>query len=470
MEGALRTALNDAAAGDRARSAMDTLAVVTNVFHDYGDPAALLAARLGIHPARTLVSTWGGNTPQSLLNHLCDEIAAGRSEVAVMVGGEALHTLQALRKLGHSPAWTAPVQGPSERFGTTRDGSHPLERAHGAHLPTVTFALIENAFRAARQQSLDAARAELGAFCARCTAVAADNPHAWFRKARSASTIAEVGPTNRMVAFPYTKYMNAIMTVNQGAAIVLASEAAADRLGLRRTGRVYPQVGVDVTERWYLLERADYATLPGVRAAGEVLFERAGTSVDSLDHLDLYSCFPIAPRLVASMLGLAPDTARPLTLAGGLPWFGGPGNNYATHAVAALVARIRAHPETQGMVHALGWNMSKHALAIYRGSPPPQGWAHLQGDAVQARVHQPPSPPLVTEPRGTATIEAYTVEHCRDGNATGGIVIGRLADRRRFIARLPDDPTVLEALERDEGVGRHGTVRSADGTNVFEPL
>src|SRR5204863_9438674 len=46
METAARRAFDDAGAGSLA-TAIDTVAVVTNVFHDYGDTATLLADRLG---------------------------------------------------------------------------------------------------------------------------------------------------------------------------------------------------------------------------------------------------------------------------------------------------------------------------------------------------------------------------------------------------------------------------------------
>src|SRR5262245_66357156 len=61
METAARRACDDARAGRALLDAVDTVAVVTNVFHDYGDTARMLAGRLGIHPARTILSTWGGN-------------------------------------------------------------------------------------------------------------------------------------------------------------------------------------------------------------------------------------------------------------------------------------------------------------------------------------------------------------------------------------------------------------------------
>ena len=59
MEDAARRALDDAGGGAALWRALDTVAVVTNVFHDYGDTDGLLCERLGLSPARRLVTTWG---------------------------------------------------------------------------------------------------------------------------------------------------------------------------------------------------------------------------------------------------------------------------------------------------------------------------------------------------------------------------------------------------------------------------
>ena len=198
-----------------------------------------------------------------------------------------------------------------------------------------------------------------------------------------------------------------------------------------------------------------------------MLFRSRGAIVQ---HLDLYSCFPIAPRLSAAMLGLAPDDPRPLTVTGALPWFGGPGSNYTTHALATLAGRLHAEPEGFALAHALGWNLTKHALAIYAGTPPPKGWQRVGGAALQQWVDALPHPPVVEEASGRGTIEAYTIVHGRDGGAERGAVIGRLADGRRFLAALRADRAVLEAMEREEQVGRVGRVTSAGGVNRYEPV
>src|SRR5204862_2466863 len=233
---------------------------------------------------------------------------------------------------------------------------------------------------------------------------------------------------------------------------------------------VYPWAGVDVTEHWFFQDRMDYHTLPGLRRAGSLLLEAVGLGIERVKHLDLYSCFPIAPRLSAVMLGLAPGDPRPLTVTGALPWFGGPGSNYTTHAVATLADRLRAEPESFALAHALGWNLTKHALAIYAGTPPPKGWQHVGGAALQRWVDVLPHPAVVEEASGRGTIEAYTIVHGRDGGAERGAVIGRLVDGRRFLAVVRAERAVLEAMEREEQVGRVGRVSSTGGVSRYEPL
>jgi acetyl-CoA C-acetyltransferase len=469
MADAVAAARADAGGGPALLAHVDTLAVVANVFHDYRDTARLLADRLGCRPHRTLLTTWGGNTPQSVVNHLCDEIAAGRSELAVVAGAEAARSVRAFGKAGVPPPWTPPAADAAPRWGDGRDGTHPFEQVHGARQPTVTFALVENAWRAARGQSLAAQTAEIGAFAARCTAVAAANPYAWFPRAEAAADLMAVSAANRMIAFPYPKRVNAILDVNQGAALVLASERVLARHGLRRDGLVYPVAGADVAEAWFLLERRDYHSLPGMALAGRAVLDATGRGIDEIAHLDLYSCFPVAPRLAAAMLGLPPDTPRPLTVTGGLPWFGGPGNDYATHAIAAMVAALRETPDAHGLVHALGWNLTKHALATYAGVPPRAGWRRV-GTEAQIHVDRMPRPALAAAPAGGARVETYTVVHDREGAPAAGVVIGRLDDGARFIARLPPDPDVLAAFERDERVGTGGHVHPGSDGNVFDPL
>ena len=468
MEEAARRAAEDAGGGRALLEAVDTVAVVNVLCHNYGDAAGLLCERLSCRPARTLNTTVGGNTPQTVVNHLCGEIAAGRVGLALVAGAEAWRTSRALGQAGRPASWptrslTAPL------WGDGRNGMSELELKHGIFFPAEVYPLFENAYRAARGLTLAAHRTELAEMCGRFARVARDNPHAWFRDGASGEAIATVGDDNRMIAFPYPKRMNAILDVNQGAALLLASDEVAARLGIPRERWVYAWGGVDVTELWFVQDRRDYHSMPAVERAGALLLDAADVPLADVRHLDLYSCFPIAPRLSAAMLGIPADDPRALTVTGGLPWFGGPGNNYSTHAIATMVDRLRREPGSFGLVHALGWFLTKHGLGVYSSAPPPQGWRYAGSRELQAWVDALPHPDVAAEPQGDATIETYTIVHGRDGRAARGVVIGRTADRRRFVARLPDDAQVLEAMEREEQVGRRGVVSSDSRGSVFDP-
>jgi acetyl-CoA C-acetyltransferase len=149
---------------------------------------------------------------------------------------------------------------------------------------------------------------------------------------------------------------------------------------------------------------------------------------------------------------------------GGLPYHGGPGNNYSMHAIARMAERLRASPGSRGLVTALGWYLTKHAAGVYAsGEPvPPREAPDLPRPRSEAV-------PLAVRAEGTGTLETYTVLYERDGAPTRGIVVGRLEDGRRFLANLPGDRALLEAFVRAEGVGVRGRVRPVDGRNEFEP-
>ena len=79
-----------------------------------------------------------------------------------------------------------------------------------------------------------------------------------------------------------------------------------------------------------------------------------------------------------------------------------------------------------------------------------------------------PHPAFIETPSGAATVETYTVIFDRDGAPERGIVFGRDAERRRFIANTPGDRRTLESMMKHEIIGTKGTAaQSEDGRNVF---
>jgi acetyl-CoA C-acetyltransferase len=200
--------------------------------------------------------------------------------------------------------------------------------------------------------------------------------------------------------------------VNQGAAVLLTSVAEAERLGVPRERWVFLHGHADLRERM-LLERADLGASPAAALAVRHALEVAGIEAADLATIDLYSCFPIAVFAVTDAIGLAPDDPRGLTVTGGLPFFGGPGNNYSMHAIAETVQRLRAQPGAFGLVGANGGFLSKYSAGVYSTTPAP--WRPDRSAELQAELDARPAPPVAVVADGPATVETCTIVRGRGG-------------------------------------------------------
>lgn len=482
---AVRAAAADAGLAAGAMRALDALAVVGLTVDAPGalaalpvprlaNPPASLARALGAAPSWAVYSHMGGNSSQHAINTLAERIAAGENALGLVVGAETLGSLMKRLSAGLGfEGWDDPAgegDPAPQRIGDPRPGASPQEEAHGLGLPVNAYPLFENALRARDHRSLEDHQRRIGALFARFTEVAANNPHAWFPKARSAEELITVTPANRMVSFPYPKYLNAIMQVDQSAAVLIASVAKARELGIPREKWVFLHGFADAHDLWNILDRQDYHSSPAMRLTGERALEMAGVSAADLAMIDLYSCFPSAVEIGAESLGLALDDPRGFTLTGGLPYFGGPGNNYSLHAVATLVERLRAAPGAFGLSSGNGWFLTKQSVGIYSTAEPKAPFARQDPAVIQRKIDALPHPEVVAAPQGPAAIETYTVVHSRDGYRMG-IVIGRDGQGRRFVAHTPRDPELLAAMERTEQIGRRGEASAAaDGAhNLFVP-
>ncbi len=435
------------------------------------DPPASLARAVSARPGWSVYTETGGNSPQHAVNVVCERIARGEADLALVTGAEFLGSLMKRMKSGLGfEGWGDDIQSTPERIGDARPGVTKQEAAHGLGYPVNTYPLFENALRARDGRSIEDHQKQLGAFFAPFTQVAAANPYAWFPIERAAEELITVTDRNRMVGFPYPKYLNAIMEVDQSAAVLIASVGKARALGVPEDRWVFLHGCADAADLWYPLERQDYHSSPAMRLTGERALEMAGIGVEDLDLIDLYSCFPSAVRIGAEEIGLALDDPRGLTVTGGLPYFGGPGNNYSLHAIAEMVTRLRERPGAYGLSTANGWFLTKQSVGVYSTRPIEGKWERQAPSMIQARIDALPHPEIVEKPEGRATIETYTIVHGREG-VRMGIVIGRDQQGRRFIAQTPDDPAVLRDLESREGVGRIGSVGPhPDGVrNLFIP-
>jgi acetyl-CoA C-acetyltransferase len=448
---------------------------LANAIPHSANPPSSLARALGATPAWAVYSEMGGNTSQQLVNVLAQRIASGETQLGLAIGAEFLGSAQ--KRLGKGLAfddWQADVEdglGEPERIGDPRPGVSAYERRHGLDRPINIYPMFENALRARDHRSLEDHWARLGRLFAPFTEVAEKNPEAWFRVARTPEELVTVSEKNRMVGFPYPKLLNAIMEVDQSAGVLVASAAKARELGVPEDKWVYLHGCADAHDIWNPIDRQDFHSSPAMRLTGRRALEMAGVGLEKIDCIDLYSCFPVAVEIGAEELGLSLDDPRGFTVTGGLPYAGGPGNNYAMHSIATMQGKLRAKPGSWGLVTANGWYLTKQSTGVYSTTKPTKPFEREDPKVIQTEIDALAHPTVIETPQGIGRIETYTVVHRREGPFMG-IIVGRDEQDRRFAAVTPPDPAILAGLEQGEQVGRTGRVsQSPDGqTNVFTPL
>lgn len=415
----------------------------------YPDPARLVAQRFGASAARSALTSDGGNTPQSVINRLCKEIAAGELDVAILVGAEAIWSRRRMRAAGVEAKVTAQPAGstPDRIIGSDLPMSTDTERARGLELPVHFYPIFESAVRYERSETLAEHRTRISQLWARFNAVAVANPYAWIRDPMTAEEIRDPSPANRMVGFPYTKAMNSNWDLDLAAAVIVCSAGAATDLGVPRDRWVFPHSGSDAHDTLAVSNRWSLAHSPAIRAAGRRALDLAGVGVDDIAHIDLYSCFPSAVQVAAGELGISQD--RQLTVTGGLTFAGGPLNNYVTHSVATMATVLRSDPGSFGLVTANGGYLTKHAIGVYCTEPSAAGF---RWQDAQAEVDATPTRAALDDHDGPVEIEAYTVMHGHDGPDKA--LVACLGPEGQRAWANTTDPDVMNAMVTEEFIGR----------------
>ncbi|MDA3038784.1 MAG: acetyl-CoA acetyltransferase [Actinomycetota bacterium] len=455
MEQAVVAAAEDAGAPGLLVQ-LDAIAVVNGAW-GYSDPGRLIGDAVGSPQARTVISSTGGNSPQSLVSHLSSRIQAGELSCAVITGAETIWSRRKQRAAG-LPRNLTEQSGvaPDEQFQTEVQMSSEFEDSRGLEMPVNLYPVFESAFRHARGESIEAHRDRLAELWAGFNQVAVQNPYAWIRTPMTAAEIREASPSNRMVGFPYTKAMNSNWNLDQGAALLLCSAEAAEAAGVPRDRWVFPHAGTDAHDTYLVSNRRDLHSSPAVNEAARVLFELTGRSVADIDHVDVYSCFPSAVQVAATEIGLGLD--RPLTVTGGLTFAGGPLNNYVTHSIATMADVLRSDAGSLGLVTANGGYLTKHALGLYSTEPADHPFVTRD---VQQAVDRVPVTPVDASFVGAGTIEGYTVMHGNEGPERALAAVRTPGGARTWANGT--NLAVMAELTTNEGVGRACTVH-ADGT------
>lgn len=476
---AARLALADSGQAEKLAQILDSV-VFMKLFADIGmfkSPfggstkiARSLTQRLGINPREVIYSAVGGNVPQKMINDYAEQIARGEIRAALLAGGEAMRTAAEARRAGVTLDWNEDPAGEMIDHGPPEDMVSDFEYAHGVGLAIWPYPLFEHGIRGKRGRGVAEHMRAMGRLCARLNRVAQQNPKAAYRTPRSAEEIATPAEKNRIISHPYTLLMNANEKLDAGAAVIMTSVGQARALGIDPSRWIHLRGCGDAIERMRTIDHIDFHSSPALALIGRKALAMAGITISEVDFFDFYSCFPSATELAADAMGLAEDDPREISVTGGLPYFGGPGNAYVLHAVAETVDWLRQGRGRYGMVTGNGGLMSKESVGIYSPLPGSGEWRREDPKAYQKELDAVPTPRIERQPNGEARIETYTV-HYEKGVPARGVIIGRLlADDARFVANTPADRMdILSWLTTAEPLGSLGQVSNAEGRNTFVP-
>jgi acetyl-CoA C-acetyltransferase len=453
----------EADAGAKLLHDLDSLDIVNFLSWRYEEPEKLLAKRLGAAPAHGYYGPVGGESPIRYIHEAAKRIARGEAEVAAICGAEAQGTATKAARAKIDLPWT-PFAHHVEEPKRGAAFQKPLAGTLGVFRPVSVYPLYETATAAHWGQTPREAMAESGELWARYSEVATHNPHSWMKRAVPAEAITTPTPDNRLIAWPYTKLQVANPTVNMGGGILMTSLARARAAGIPAQQLVYIHGGASAEEPRDYLTRDQFVESHAQNAVLNAVVDLVGGEGRAFDAIELYSCFPVVPKMARRTLGLGRDVMP--TVTGGLTFFGAPLNTYMTHAACAMVRKLRSGA-TRGLLYGQGGFVTKHHALVVSNTP--FHGALPQETSVQsaADAQWKPVPRFVDSASGKAQVESFTVLFAGNGAVEHGVVMLRTEDGARTLGRVPaqDEATLARLMDLDRTpVGLTGTVAmAADG-------
>ena len=389
----------------------------------------------GDGPAQLMVSAIGGNAPQAVMHDACRAISRGDLDVVLITGAEAMYARALARRDPARPwlTWASQPVGtpPPVLFGVEKPGASDLEMNRGVLLPVHAYPLLENALHAANGWTLDEHAARFGALWSRFSHVAAGNPDAWIRTARSRR---RDRPTPARATawspFPYRSCARPTCKSTKEPGPSCARWRPPATRGCPRTAgsSLSPARMRTITGSFRSGPNCTAPPPSGSRAPPSL--EQAGLGPDDVAWIDLYSCFPVVVQMAAAELGLAVDDPdRPLTLTGGLTFGGGPGNNYTSHGISARSAPCAPRRERRRSSQvSAGTPPSTHSGSTPRDRRRTRAPSRSPGATSNPR--STPCPRCAIDPgaTGSVRVETYTVTFDRAGEPERD---PRLSDARR---------------------------------------
>ena len=230
--------------------------------------------------------------------------------------------------------------------------------------------------------------------------------------------------------------------MDQAAGLVLCSRDRARAAGIPESRWIHPRAVAESNHMVPLVQRRDLHRSPGFAVAGARALEASGLTLDAIEHLELYSCFPVAVRIQARELGLS--EARELTVTGGMAFAGGPLNNFVLQAAVTMAERLRERGG-HGLLDAISGFITKQGVSIWSATPAPDGFRYEDVSAEAAEAT--PLVEVVADAQGHGRVAGYTVlwEFGEEPSRAAAYV--DLEDGRRTIGITRDAAWIAEMME-----------------------
>ncbi|MFT5171851.1 MAG: acetyl-CoA C-acetyltransferase [Gammaproteobacteria bacterium] len=417
----------------------------------YANPAGEIARSVGASLATTVLASVGV-LQQTLIGEACARIASGEAHTTLVTGGDAGYRLLRAKIAGQQVSEREQDIAPDIFMAPKEELRHPVEKRAGLVMPVGLYAMMESAFRAKQGWSIAEHRDRMADIGARCSRIAAANPHAWNRQSLDATIIRNAGDRNPMQAFPYTRAHCSTWNVDQAAALLFCSVERAEQLQIPRERWIFPVASTESNHMVAVSARADLATCVGAQVTGEAALEAGGLAAQDVDLVELYSCFPLAIETYAQALGLS--VTRDLTVTGGMPFAGGPYNNYVLQATCRAAQLLRLGQGRTALVSSVSGILTKQAFGLLSTEPAPDGFVHADLSTTVAR--KVGTREVVDEFNGEATIAGYTVLHGRGQSPRGIFLVDTPHGQRALVSS--EDAATIAAMQTQEFVGRRVSI------------
>lgn len=446
MAEAIRLAAADAGCGEGELLANINSIAVPQGMWPYKNPAALVAKAIGATKAKSIYATIG--IPQlTLLSDACQTIVENPQHIAVITGGEAKYRSLMAQIQGLELQDTADISEPDHSIISEDDLWSDIESKRGLVMPTEFYAIMESAMRHAESLDIEAHRTKISKLYQRFSEIAAANPDAWYQEAFTENEIKEPVGKNAMLAFPYTKKHNTQWNVNQAAAIIVTSAAKARALNIAEEKLVFPLANTQSCYAVPVSQRPQLHSHHGTKLAAEKIYQLAGIKPSDIDFVELYSCFPVAVRSYAidAKLGFERD----LTVTGGMPFAGGPLNNFTLQGLVKLTHKLRQTPGSKGLISNVSGMITKQSFALL-STTPSTPW-QFEDVSIEAEKTWPP---VATDLAfvGDVKVLGYTVVFNK-GQPSHAVAVCETPEGKRTVGQSHESE-LMQAMMQQEFCGQ----------------